>query len=293
MKKKAIVLGINGKLGGLFAKLLSDDNVEIIGFDQSPNAKFDCSKYIEWDLSEPYSGLDLIINEADYLIICLPAKVTFTFFNNYDSHLFHQILIVDTLSIKSTISAIYLEKKLSALSINPMFGPDLELAGRNMIVCSYANCANAEWLISLFSNRGVRVTFLSADEHDKATSIVQAATHASIMAFGLTLSKLGIDISKQLDVSTPLFYSLYAIYSRIISGNSDVYWEIQTENPHAEAARSALIESLLSLDNTIKNNNENSFSDLFDKDKLVRINEFSSYCVNIFELARISSMTNV
>ena len=293
MNRKAILLGINGKLGGLFTKLLSKENVEIIGFDQSPNAKFDCSKYIEWDLSKPYNGFDSIIKEADYLIICLPAKITFDFFDNYDSQIFQQILILDTLSIKTTISAIYLEKKLSALSINPMFGPDLELAGRNMIVCNYANNTNAEWLISLFSNRGVKVTFLSADEHDKITSIVQAATHAAIMAFGSTLSKFDIDISTQLNVATPLFYSLYAIYSRIISGNSDVYWEIQTENPYAEAARSAMIDSLLYIDSSIKNNNENSFSDLFDKDKLTRINEFSSYCSNIFELARISSIANV
>jgi prephenate dehydrogenase len=293
MNKKAIVLGINGKLGKLFTKLLSDENIEIIGFDQSPSAKFDCTKYIEWDLSKPYNGLDLLIKEADYLIICLPAKITFNFFNNYDSQLFKQILVLDTLSIKSGIASIYLEKGLSALSINPMFGPDLELAARNMIVCNYANNADAEWLVSLFSNRGVRVTFLSADEHDKVTSIVQAATHAAIMAFGSALSKFGIDINKQLVVSTPLFYSLYAIYSRIISGNSDVYWEIQTENPYAEAARSVLIDSLQSIDNTIKNNKENSFSELFDKDKLVRINEFSTYCSNIFELARISSITNV
>jgi prephenate dehydrogenase len=293
MNRKAIILGVNGKLGGLFTKLLSKENVEIIGIDQSPNAKFDCYKYIEWDLSKPYNGLDLIIEQSDYLIICLPAKATFNFFNNYDCQIFQQILILDTLSIKSKISDIYLEKKLSALSINPMFGPDLELVGRNMIVCNYANIADSEWLISLFSNRGVKVTFLSASEHDKITSIVQAATHLSIMTFGLTLSKFGIDVSKQLDVSTPLFYSLYAIYSRIISGNSDVYWEIQTENPYADAARSALIDSLLFIDNTIKNNNENSFSDLFDRDKLTRINEFSSYCSNIFELARISSNANV
>src|SRR4051794_27944793 len=110
MNKKAIILGINGKLGALFVKLLSQENVEIIGFDNSPNAKADGYKYIEWDLNKPYSGLDSIIKQSDYLIICLPAKVTFNFFNHYDSQTFSQVLILDTLSIKSKISAIYLEK---------------------------------------------------------------------------------------------------------------------------------------------------------------------------------------
>src|SRR4051794_3117007 len=185
MNRKAIVLGINGKLGSLFAKLLSHEHIDIIGFDNSPNAKSEGYEYIQWDLSKPYSGLELIIKQADYLIICLPAKATFNFFGNYDSQVFSEILILDTLSIKSEIAAVYLEKKLNALSINPMFGPDLEMSGRNMIVCKYTNNSNSEWLISLFSSRGVKITFLSAAEHDKVTAIVQAATHISIMAFGL------------------------------------------------------------------------------------------------------------
>src|SRR6476660_4577429 len=103
MSKKAIVLGVNGKLGGLFAKMLSHENIEIIGFDQSQNAKFDCCEYIECDLNKPYNGLDSKIKQSDYLIICLPAKVTFNFFDSYDSAIFNQILIIDTLSIKSKI----------------------------------------------------------------------------------------------------------------------------------------------------------------------------------------------
>src|SRR4051812_42952895 len=99
MSKKAIILGINGKLGGLFVKLLSQENIEIIGFDNSLNSKFDCYEYIDWDLNKPYSGLELIIKQADYLIICLPAKVAFNFFDSYDSQIFNQILILDTLSI--------------------------------------------------------------------------------------------------------------------------------------------------------------------------------------------------
>src|SRR3954463_16588387 len=98
MKRKAIILGINGKLGALFVKLLSHENIDIIGFDNSQNAKSDGYEYIQWDLSKPYSGLDSIIKQANYLIICLPAKATFNFFDNYDSQVFSEILILDTLS---------------------------------------------------------------------------------------------------------------------------------------------------------------------------------------------------
>jgi len=75
---------------------------------------------------------------------------------------------------------------------------------------------------------GVRVTA------HRVTAAVQNATHSALIAFGLSLKKIGYDAELAAKISTPPHRAMISVIQRMASINEpDTYWDIQTENPHA------------------------------------------------------------
>lgn len=269
MKKKIIVLGINGGFGGVISRLLcNEEGSTIVGVDLSdhPSTTAKCSKYVRSDLTSTDSDFIALIKDAYIIIICLPESVAYKFFEQYDQHISKTSLLIDTLSVKQKISSIYNDNGFTALSLNPMFGPDLAMEGKNIVAIKFDNLPATEWFISLLEKWKLNIVYTTAMEHDKMTSIIQVATHAAIMAFGITLNSSDVALADLLKVSTPPFLTLTSLAARIISGNKKVYWDIQNENPFASAVRGALLNNITLLNNTIEEGNEDGFTELIGPD---------------------------
>jgi prephenate dehydrogenase len=110
----------------------------------------------------------------------------------------------------------------------------------------------------------LNIVFATSEEHDKMSSIIQVATHAAIMAFGITLNNSEFSLTDLLKVSTPPFLSLSSLFGRIVSGNKNVYWSIQNENAYASDIRKALIKNLIALDESIDGKREEDFNELIE-----------------------------
>jgi prephenate dehydrogenase len=267
MNKKTTILGVNGGFGCLFSELISaEDQMIITGVDltdkELPAAK--CSRYLPSDLTVFNDEVKLLISESDLIIICLPEHITYTFLDLYRSYISKNSLLVDTLSVKSQIVSVYNDNGFNALSLNPMFGPDLLFEGKNMIVVKIKESGLSEWVISLLSTLKVNLIYLTSEEHDKMTSIVQVATHAAVMAFGITLNQSDVSVNELLKIATPPFLNICTLFSRITSGNKNVYWSIQKENIYASQIRNALINNLIALDKSIHEDHEEVFNQLIE-----------------------------
>jgi prephenate dehydrogenase len=267
MEKKVTILGINGSFGSLFSKLLYEEkHLKITGTDLNTEVHISgkCSKYIQADLRTFNETLKSILSESDLIIICLPEDIAYKFLELYERHISKTALLIDTLSVKEEIASFYEKNGFNALSLNPMFGPDLPMEGKNIIVVKFKETAGSNWFISLLERWKLNIVYATSDEHDKMSSIVQVATHAAIMAFGATLNESEISITELLKVSTPPFLSISALFGRIVSGNKKVYWNIQNENTYASEVRKKLIRNLIALDNSVDNNREGDFNNLIE-----------------------------
>jgi len=267
MREKITILGINGGFGALFSRLLfMKGEVAITGIDLtdtvSQSAK--CAKYIQSDLTLGNDGIKSTISESDLIIICLPENVAYKFLEGYERDILKTALLVDTLSIKKEIASFYIKHDFNALSLNPMFGPDLSIDGKNMIVIKFKETQVSDWFVSLLKLWKVNLVYTTSDQHDQISSIVQVATHATIMAFGITLNNTDISTAVLLEVATPPFLSMSTLFGRIISGNKKVYWNIQQENVYASAVRKAIINNLIALDQSIDNGREEDFNKLIE-----------------------------
>jgi prephenate dehydrogenase len=267
MEKKVTILGINGSFGSLFSSLLYEEKQLIItGVDLNSQAHTSskCSEYIQADLRTFNENLKSILSETDLIIICLPEDIAYKFLGLYERHISKTALLIDTLSVKEEIASFYEKNGFNALSLNPMFGPDLPMEGKNIIVVKFKETTASNWFISLLETWKLNIVYATSDEHDKMSSIVQVATHAAIMAFGATLNESDISITELLKVATPPFLSISALFGRIVSGNKKVYWNIQNENIYASEVRKKLIKNLIALDKSIDNNREGDFNSLIE-----------------------------
>jgi prephenate dehydrogenase len=97
------------------------------------------------------------------------------------------------------------------------------------------------------------VTELTAEQHDRLTASVQVATHAAILAFGLTLQRLGYDRKLASSVTTPPHTTMLNLLARIANGAPEVYWDIQSVHPHASEVRAAMLDCLTEISRIVEN----------------------------------------
>ncbi|MDB5023561.1 MAG: hypothetical protein JWP78_1316 [Mucilaginibacter sp.] len=267
MKKEVTILGINGGFGALFSRLLfnrSELTINGVDLGDTIHPSGNCSRYIPADVRADNQALQLIISTSEIIIICLPEDVCYKFLALYNRYISQTALIIDTISVKREVASIYVKNGFNAVSLNPMFGPDLSVGGKNIIVIKFKESQLSDWFISLLKKWKLHIVYTTSEEHDKMSSLIQVATHAAIMAFGITLNNSDISMTELLKMATPPFSNLSALFGRIISGNQKVYWNIQKENVYASEIRKVLINNLIALDKSIDQENEEDFNKLIE-----------------------------
>jgi prephenate dehydrogenase len=156
---------------------------------------------------------------------------------------------VDTLSVKTGIAAALAAHAahLEAVSLNPMFAPALGFDGRAVAAVVVHDGPRARALLGAIGRRGGRVTEVGAEEHDRVAAVTQALTHAAVLAFGLALDELGVEVEALSALATPPHVTLLALLARIASGEPETYRDVQAGNPHARRARTALAAGVATL----------------------------------------------
>lgn len=186
------------------------------------------------------------LEAADTVILAVPEPVATEALAVLAPMLRPDALLVETLSVKSRFGEALarLRPRFEVLGINPMFGPSLQMRGRAVAVIPYGAGERAGKFTELLSERGARLTELSADAHDQATVALQALPHLVMLAYTQAVRGLGVDLEEIMELAPPPASALLALAARIASGNAHVYSEIQGANPHAAAGRASLADEL-------------------------------------------------
>ena len=262
----AVTIGAQGAVGQLIMHKLYDNGIVVTGIDKEEAKQTDlpCPQ-IRADVLTAHREAIEAIRRAKLVLVCLPESAALAALPIITRSMTAGALWVDTLSVKSRICVELATsmKHLQALSLNLMFGPGIDFDGQNVIVVEVQPGEKSARFLELLRQWHSTVVSLSAADHDMLASAVQAATHAAVLAFGVTLNELQIDMSRAWKSSTPPFRVLTALLSRIVLSNPEVYWDIQTGNPFAEHARNRLIASLSEINSTITKRDSGRFRNMF------------------------------
>jgi 4-amino-4-deoxyprephenate dehydrogenase len=273
LKVKAIehcvLVGCNGQFGRVFAAKFLGEGIIVSGIDrqETPNEVLVMREYLQSDITQLTAAAQQLIRRAQCVLLCTPEQVVLKTIPVMRELIASDGLVVDIASVKSRIDA---ELKLadmsgSYLSIHPMFGPTTDFVDRNICIVPYGENDRSRWFAQLLSQWGGRVTTLTAQEHDQVTAYTQALPHAAILSFAATLVQAEVSYALTARLATPIHSTMLSLLARIISGESDLYWNIQSDNPYSAEMREQLGLSIRRLQEAVAGNDPDYLATLFSK----------------------------
>jgi 4-amino-4-deoxyprephenate dehydrogenase len=265
----AVVVGINGKFGRILADKLASSGVQVFGIDlqKDPLPSLGVTKYFQGSLTKIDDELAHLLRNVDSVLLCIPVDVVVASMQSLMREVAEDAVVVDIASVKAPIVS-ELKKcqiKTGFLSIHPMFPPVSNFAGRSIIVSTIFKNAYSEAFLNIVKSWGAFVTEMSPEEHDNATSFVQALPHAALIAFGLTIKNSGISFSRIWQISTPIQKTLFAALLRVASNDKLTHFDLQHQNPLASNARSNLAMALKQVNEIATNTNPRDFVNLLSE----------------------------
>lgn len=246
---RTVVVGGAGQVGELFTRLCLKGGrvVSIDGGDTLvPGAES-----VTGDACTPTEEMLDQISEADVVIFALPEHAALAAAKACAPAVRPGTLLVETLSVQQVVTrgltALAEERGAEVCGLNPMFAPALGFDGNAVAAIRVVDGPRTTTMIDLIEDSGADVVTMSAEEHDRITAVLQAATHAAVLAFGSVVAEQG-DLKALIALAPPPHLTMLALLARITGGNLDVYWDIQAANPSAADARAALSEAVTVLD---------------------------------------------
>ncbi|WP_182908967.1 prephenate dehydrogenase/arogenate dehydrogenase family protein [Microbispora sp. H13382] len=260
--RRCVVVGGAGAVGGLFAGHLLRSGAEVVVVDPAPGAGQPSAdqpsadqhsagepRFLRGDITDIGPDLAVEIGRADLVLLAVPEPVALAAVKQVAAAMRPGALLADTLSVKGPIAEAIRAHAgdVEAAGLNPMFAPSLGFAGRPVAAVVVHDGPRTRALLRLVESWGGRAVRLGAHEHDRLAAATQALTHAAVLSFGFALARLGVGIAELAAVAPPPHATMLALLARIASGTPEVYWDVQSANPQAAAARAALAEGVRTL----------------------------------------------
>jgi prephenate dehydrogenase len=207
------LIGGPGKMGSLFQRLF-----ESLGYavrSAGPSA-------------DP--GYDGLVAAADVVIVTVPIAETLATIGRIAPLLRPDQLLADFTSIKREPVAAMLASPAWVIGCHPLFGPMPNPAGQNVVLCPARPGPCLPWLEETVKRLGMTPVVMTPQGHDEAMAFIQGLTHFLNIAFARTLQTRGADIEALLRVCSPVYQVFFAMLSRILSGDPQLYGQIQLLN---------------------------------------------------------------
>lgn len=277
MNHRIVILGAAGGFGRLLARLLTEEGDQVTGVDKVGVEQEDRrTTFFAADTSCPDDALIGCVADADWVISCMPLDATLDGFQRLTPFMAPHSLFADILSVKTQICGLMEAARpdIECVSLHPMFAPSVPFPDQNVVLVDVRSGARSASLVSYLRKWGAKIHHLSAEQHDSRMAMIQAATHTAILAFGMALRSAGNNLTDVIAISSPPHRLMLAMLARIVTGNVDVYWQIQTENPRAERARVDVAAGAESLQVLCRNGNLAEFTEFFrDVRELLHVGE--------------------
>ena len=297
--RTALIFGGGGGVGSLICEGLAEAGIDhIIAADIKYEGSSETNNAgpvnrIAADVCELNSVTEALVATADLIVLAVPYRVAISNAPKILSIIQKGTLLVDTLSVKSEYLSMIEQCNAAAeiLSINPMFAPNLGFSGQSVFLIDVTEGPKAREFEALLQSWGSHITKVSADQHDRYTASLQAATHAAILGFGMTLTKMGYDSAELALTCPPPHHAMLAMLARIVAGEPQTYLEIQRENPYAKEARHRLIDSVGELDQAAEIGSDRQFVDIATGIRELLGSEqedLATVCQRLFECVRRS-----
>jgi prephenate dehydrogenase len=179
-----------------------------------------------------------IMAHTNLVLFCVPIDRTIEIIQQLAPAIPPTAAIADITSIKAPqLQAMLTSHPGPVVGLHPMFGPGVEsFLSQKVVVCPGRDRAAWQWLIDLMDADGADLIQCSAEEHDQMMIAVQAIRHFATFGLGIFLAEAGIDISRSLDLSSPIYRIGIDMVSRLFGQDAELYVDIMLATPERQQA---------------------------------------------------------
>jgi chorismate mutase/prephenate dehydrogenase len=222
--QRAVIVGGAGRMGRWLDRFLRDQGYETGALD--PHASADEQAWAAQHLAT-----------AELVVCATPPVATAALYATWTSAP-PQGVVCDIASIKTPLIAPIAALRAAGArvaSIHPMFGPSVTLLRDcDVVICDTGDAEATAAVTALFAPTTARLVALPLDAHDRAMADVLSLAHATAIAFAIALP------DDAPGVRSTTFDALESLSARLVRESADVYYEIQSRNPHSAAALTRL-----------------------------------------------------
>jgi 4-amino-4-deoxyprephenate dehydrogenase len=294
--RRCVVVG-NGAVGGMFAALLRQSGATVCVIDQRAPAEEPAvtGRFVCGDISALSDVMLAELGQADLVLLAVAEQVALAAVPAVTLGMRPGALLAHTLSVQSRAAAALraAARPVEALGLNPLFAPSLGLAGRPVAAIVIQDGPRTAQFLRLVSAWGGHVVLMDAARHDRLAAFTQALTHATVIAFGLALGQWDGEIRELAEIAPPPHTMLLALLARITGGAPEVYWDVQTGNPHGREVVEALSLGIQQLSELTTSGTEVAFAQaLHDLGRLLagKHDWYARLCAQVF--GQLPSLTS-
>lgn len=265
--KKIVIVGGNGKLGGLFARYFRSSGYTVAILDVD-----------DWD------NVTEIMQDAKLVIVSVPIDLTCQTIAKLEPFLNEDMLLVDFTSVKTApINAMLKHHKGAVVGLHPMFGPDIKNFAKQVIVCCAGrDSEKAQWLLQQFSIWGAKICKVNCFDHDHSMSYIQALRHFATFVNGLHLARQNIRLDTILELSSPIYRLELMMIGRLFAQDANLYADIIMDKDENIAVINSLQQAFDQALKIIQNKDKDEFMATFNMVK----NWFGDYANSFLNESR-------
>lgn len=247
--KRAVVIGGAGRMGRWMTRFLTTGGYEAGALD--PGASDEENAWAR----DALATADLIVCSTP------PATIASMYLDWLDAP--PKGLIVDIASIKTPliepIRALR-DRGARVASIHPMFGPSIVLLrDADIVICDTGDESATDEIERVFSPTTARLVKVPLEEHDRIMADLLSLAHATAIAFALSLPQSAHA------VRSTTFRRLETLAGQLVRESPDVYYEIQSRNPHSAAALQRLRDSVTRVMKAAAASSPDAFREMFEE----------------------------
>jgi len=148
-------------------------------------------------------------------------------------------------------------------SIHPMFGPETELLSGRHVIFMDCGCPEAtREARDLFASTMARQIEMELEEHDRLIAYVLGLSHALNIAFITALAESGEAVPRLSELSSTTFDAQLAVAERVAEDNPQLYFEIQSLNPHGVVPLEELSQAVHRIADIVRGGDAAAFTQL-------------------------------
>ncbi len=255
--RRALVIGGAGRMGAWFGRFLASQGYAVEVADPATGAPR--PTYPDWREAPV---------DCDLIVVATPLRPAREILGALAERRPSGV-VLELGSLKSPLAeplAALTAAGIDAVSIHPLFGPDVAmLSGRHVVLVDLGRPRATSLARGLFASTMAEVVEMDLEEHDRLMAWILGLSHAVNLVFVAALESQALPIGRLASFSSSTFQRQLEVAARVARENPRLYFEIQHLNRHGEQALAALQASAERLHAMVAAGDEDAFVEMMER----------------------------